>query len=172
MAWDEGDVVPERPEVPGDRTDEGGVIAAREVRSSNGSGKQHVTDEGEAIRPRMEHHVTGRVPGAVVDVQDLRSDLHGVALMEPARGHELRDGLEAEHTRLLRQQVDPELVVRMGTFDWQAQPLGQRLGSSGVIDVRVGEQNFGEAHTAIGHDGKNVFEITTRVDNGALVGLC
>ena len=168
MARYKGDVVAKRPEVPGDGTDKSGVIPAWEVSTTDGSGEQHVSNEGEAIRPRMKHHVAGGVTGTVIDVQDLRSDLHGVALMEPARGHEFRDGLEAEHARLLRQQVDPELVIGMGTFDRQVELLGQRLGRPGMIDVRMRKQDLGEAHPPIGNDSENVREITTRVDNRAL----
>ena len=111
------------------------------------------------------------VSRAMIDAQDLGSDLHGVALIEPACGRELRHRLEAEHTRLLREQVDPELVVGMGTFDRQVEALGQCLRSPGVIDVRVGEQDFGEVHTPIGDNCENLLEVTTRIDDGARMGF-
>ncbi len=48
MAGDEGDVVPERPELLADRPDEQLVIAARQVRAPDRAPEQHVADDGAA----------------------------------------------------------------------------------------------------------------------------
>jgi hypothetical protein len=47
MPGDKRDVIPERPQALGDRADEGGVIAAREVGAANRALKQDIADESD-----------------------------------------------------------------------------------------------------------------------------
>src|SRR5438132_1321808 len=66
VAGHELDIVAERPEASGDRLDQLGVVAAREIRPPDGALEQHVAHLGELRLAVEEDHMARRVPRAVV----------------------------------------------------------------------------------------------------------
>jgi hypothetical protein len=68
--------------------------------------------------------------------------------MQPARGREGLGRRKAEHLRLLRQPVDPELVTRVRADDGQLQLARQRAGAAGVVDVGMGQQDLRQRQLA------------------------
>src|SRR6516225_7683124 len=92
VAGDEGHVVAERPELAGDRVDQVLVAAAWEVGAADRAGEEYVADLGEPGLAVEEHHVAGRVAGAVVDLPFRLAEGDGIAIVQPAIGCE-RTGL-------------------------------------------------------------------------------
>ena len=83
-----------------------------------------------------------RVPQAVPHRQLAAAQLHGVAVMQPARGREGARGRQAEQAALLGQRVDPELVGRMRADDGNLPALGQLRRAARVVDVAVREPDL------------------------------
>src|SRR3990167_6409511 len=117
MAGDENRLVAHGPEALGDAVDELFVVALGEVGAANAAGKKHVAHKRTVDLRGVEHHMAGRVAGAMAHLQYFVADLHLVAIVQPAGGCEGERGREAEHGALLRQAVNPELVARVRAHD-------------------------------------------------------
>src|SRR6185369_7799582 len=113
----EADVVAQRPEPRGDRLDQLGVVAAREVGAPDRALEKHVADLGEPRLAVEEDHMPGRVAGAVVDLELRLAEGNLIAVVEPAVG---REAPRARHAPLGRRGldlVDPEGVVGVRSLD-------------------------------------------------------
>ena len=114
--------------------------------------------------------MAGGVTGAVAHGELTVADLHGVAIMQPARGGERRHLREAEHAALLGDAVDPELVARVRADDGQAEPLAQLGGAAGMVDVRVGEPDLRRRHAQLAQRRLDTRQVTARIDDRGLPG--
>ncbi|MCY1550043.1 hypothetical protein D9M68_862580 [compost metagenome] len=147
------------------------MIPLRKVRAADAAGEQHVAHESALRLGRLEHHMARRVAGAVAHVQRAVPDLHRVAVGEPARGRERAGRRKTEHGALLRQAVDPELVTRMRTDDWQIQFCGEFCRTARVVDVRVGEPDRLERDAQALHFGQQPVQVASGVDDGRILGF-
>src|SRR5258706_4430456 len=83
-----GHVVAQRPELAGDRGDQILEVAARKVGAPDRASEQHIADLGEAAPAVEEDHMSGRVAGAMVDLEFRLSEAHPVTVAEPSVRHE------------------------------------------------------------------------------------
>lgn len=169
VARGEGHVVAQWQQLGLDRVDQVGVVALREVGAADAAGKQHIAHEGMAGAFVEEHHVAGRVAGAVQHLERVLADADLVAVVQPSCGREVFGLWEAEHLALLGQAVDPELVTGVWTDDRQVELARQRAGAARVVDVRVGEPKGLEDQAALFHGLEQLAQVTPRVDQGRLV---
>ena len=171
MAGDEDRLVAHGPQTLHDGVDQLLMVALGEVRAAYAAGKQHIADKGAVDLRRVEDHMAGRVAGAVAHVQRFLADGHGVAVMQPARGHKGVGVGKAEHGALLGQAVDPELVAFMRADDGQG-VLGRELaGASGMVDMGVGDPDGLEIQAQALRLPLDLLDITTGVDDGRIHGL-
>jgi hypothetical protein len=103
--------------------------------------------------------------------QRAAAHLHRVAAMQPACGREGLGRRKAEHLRLLRQPVDPELVTRVRADDGQLQLARQRAGAAGVVDVGMGQQDLRQRQLAGLDRRTDARQIAAGVDDGGLQSL-
>ena len=92
MAGDKGDIIPQRPELAGDRIEQVLMVAQREVGAADGAGEQHIADEGETRWPVEKDDMAGRVTGAVDYLQLDFAEASRVAIFQPAGGSKVRAG--------------------------------------------------------------------------------
>jgi hypothetical protein len=123
------------------------------------------------MRAAEEHHVAGRVAGAVVDLERLVAEPDGVAVVQPLVGLERFGGREAEALTLRRQLLDPEALVFLRADDRHAVVRRERLRARAVIDVAVREQHFLELHVLPRDLLFDAFEIAAGIDDGGAAGL-
>ena len=121
------------PEALGDAVDQLLVVALGEIGAADAAGKQHVTDKGALDLRGVEHHVARCVARAMAHLQRLVADLHGIAIVQPARRREMLRGRKTKHRALLRQAINPELVPRVRADDGQLQPLGQLARAARMV---------------------------------------
>src|SRR5690606_33115031 len=167
----EGHVIAERPELAGDRANQGGVIAAREVGAADRALEQHVADDREPRLAMEEHHMPGRVAGAVQHLETLGAELDGVAILEPTIRFEGLQPCEAETLALLRQLIDPERIFALRAFERHAEALRELGRLSAVIDVTVREEDLLEARTGLRERGLDALEIAARIEDGGAIRL-
>jgi hypothetical protein len=96
---------------------------------------------------------------------------HRVAALQPACRREGLGRFKAEHLRLLRQPIDPELVTRVRADDGQLHLTRQRAGATGVVDVRMGQQDLRQRQLQGLGRGPDARQVATGVDDGGLQGL-
>ena len=171
VARDETDIITERPELVADRTDQRGVIAARQVGTADRALKQHIANHRQS-RWRMEkHHVAGRVAGAVQNLQRQVTETHCVTVVQPAIGRERRRRAETEHTTLMGQLINPELVFLLRPLDWNVQALSELGRTTGMIDMAVCQQNFHDADPGLCGSRKYLLDVTTWINDSCLQGF-
>ena len=88
VAGDEGGVVAQRPEPPGDRVDQVLMVAHREIGAADRALEQDVADDRELRGGMVEDDMAGRVAGAMIDVEGQLADRHLIAIDQPAVGFE------------------------------------------------------------------------------------
>src|SRR5581483_9480211 len=116
-AGDEAHVVAERKEALADGGDERLVVAAWKIAAADRAFEENVAHGGELRGPVEEDDVAGRMPGAMIDLEDELPDRGGVALTEPAVGRELAQRREAVLRAMRRQLFDPEAVGLVRALD-------------------------------------------------------
>src|SRR5262245_8878967 len=157
----EAHVVAEDEQPLADRADERVVVAAWEVRAPDRALEEHVAHQREARRTVEEDHVAGGVARAVLDLELELADRHALAALEPAVGLE-GASLEAKQRRLLRQAVDPEALLELGSLDRQPEALGEVARGARVVDVPVREQDLLELDPARGRE--QALGLAARID--------
>src|SRR5690606_41311600 len=73
------------------------MVAARKIGAANGAGKNHVTNPGHLCLRLVEHHMPGRVAGAVDHVERDITDRDGVTVFQPAVRRKGATRRKAEH---------------------------------------------------------------------------
>lgn len=86
MSGHEVHVVAKRPQPAGDQLDKLLVIALGKIGAADGAGEEHVADEGDLGVLVEEHNMAWRMSRTVADAEFGVSDLHRVAVLEPAVG--------------------------------------------------------------------------------------
>ncbi len=84
MPRNEGGIVAKRPEPAGDRIDQVLMIAHREVGSPDRTLEQDIADDRKLRGRMVKDDMTGRVAGAMIDVEDEIAHRHLIAIDEPA----------------------------------------------------------------------------------------
>jgi hypothetical protein len=149
MAWYEFNIVTQRPQALFNAVDQRLMIASGEIGASDGTLEQDITDNGDSITFVKKDHMARRVARAVQDIELLLANGDAVTLIQPSVGFEYLGGGEPEHLALFRHCLDPEPVLFMWTFDYQAPSSGQFTYATGMIDMRVGNQNLFQLQTLI-----------------------
>ena len=170
MAGNEGNIVAQREQAFLDRSEQGIVIASREIRPANRALEQDITDLGQPARCVKEDDMAGGVPGAMQYVKHDLAKRHLIAILQPARRRKTAHIRKAKHFALLRHAIDPELVFRMRSFDRHPGLLGQGRNSAGMIDMAVRHQNFGQGQLFVRQDSPNTLDVTARINHGRLPG--
>src|SRR4051812_12610295 len=110
----------QRPQPAGDRIDELLIVPTREIRAADGALEEHITHLGKADAAMEEHHMAGRMTGAMEHLELRLAEGDLVAVEQPTVGGE---GPGVRHAVTLAgvfDLVDPELVVGMGPLDGNA----------------------------------------------------
>jgi len=171
VARNEHRVIAHGPQTLGDAGNQRGLVALRKIGPANGTGKQHVADKGALGLGGIKHHVARRVARAVAHGQFTLPYPHRVSILQPPRGLECLRGRKAKHLALLRQAVNPELVARVRTDDGQLQPLGQLACATGMVNMRMGQQNLRELQAQALDLGQHPVQVTAGIDDCSLLGL-
>src|SRR5260221_4598078 len=171
VPWNEGHIVAQRPELTGDRGDQVLEVAARKVGPPDGASEQHIADLSEAALAMEEDHVSRRVAGTVVDFELRLSQAHPVTVAEPAVRHE-RTGFRHPPARgALADVVDPELVVRVRSFDGNTGGVLDRRSRAGMVEVTVSDPDLLKRQTLVLHDLQQARRLAAGVDHRRLAGL-
>src|ERR1700756_3277629 len=93
---DETDVVAERQQFFGDRADQRGMAAARQIGAADRAVEQHVADMGETHLLVEEDYAARRMTRAMENVEAQFADPDLLAFPEPAIGHEIADAGDAK----------------------------------------------------------------------------
>lgn len=144
VARDKNSVIAHRPQPLGDAVNELLVVALRKVRAANAARKQHIPHKNAVNLGRIKHHMTRGVAGCVAHGKGLIANLHGIVVVQPARGgKQLRRRKTKAHT-LLGQAINPKLIALMGANNGQLEALGQLANPPSMVDMAVGQPNLGE----------------------------
>jgi len=172
MAGDEVDLVTEWEELFLDRANEGLVIAARKISPSNRSLEEHVANLGQVAGCMVENDMPRRVSRTVQDVQLNVAETHRITALKPARGLEAAYVGKSKHLALLLHAFDPEAVFLMRTFN-KIDPgrFRQRRHATGVIDVAMRHEYFGQRQAFIAQGALNALDIATGINGHRLTGL-
>ena len=168
MTGNEGDIVAQGEQAFLDRSEQGFVIATREIRPSNRALEQDVSDLGQPARCVEEDDMTRGVARAMQYVKHDLTKRHLIAILQPARRRKTAHIRKAKHFALLRHAIDPELVFRMRSFDRHPGLLGQGRNPAGMINMAVRHQNFGQGQLFVGQDSPNTLNVTARINHGRL----
>ena len=171
MARDEGDIVPQRPQLLADRMEQLVVIAARKIGTADRAAEQHVAHEGHLGRAIDEHDVARRMAGTVHDVQSEVAQGHLRTVVQPAIRNERLVERKVVLGARLGQRLDQEQVVLVGALDLDAVVLGHGAGGRGMVDMAVCQQDLGDLDSLLGNRLLQHVEVAARVHGGALHGL-
>ena len=166
----EGRVATKRPQLLRDRIEQLLVIAARKVGAADRSLEQHIADDRQLRRSMVKHHMTGRVAGAVDHVERQFAHRHRVAMLQPA----VRREAFCDHPparAVIIQLVDPEAVILVRAFDFEAQLLGQHPGLPAMVEMPVGDEDLLQRDACLGDALLELVEIPARIDQRAFHGL-
>jgi len=171
VSRDEGDVIAQRPQLGGDRRQQGLMIAAQEVGAPDRALKQHVADLGEAGLAVEEDHMARRVAGAVEDLPPRLAQRQHVAVVQPPRGGEAAGLGQAVFLTLRGNQIDPELVLRVRPHDVEAGLFLHLGGGAGMVQMAVRDPDGVQRQTAPRDLTQNGVDRTAGIDDGGLLRL-
>ena len=171
MAGDEHRLIAHGPQALGDAVNELLVVALRKIRASDAARKQHIAHKAALDLRRVEHHVARCVARGMAYVQHLLAHLHGVAILQPARGHESACRRKTKADTLLGQAIDPELVALVRAHDRQLQARAQLGGATGMVDMRMRQPDRHQVQATLLHLGQDGVQIAAGIDDRRLVRL-
>ncbi len=93
-----------------------------------------------------------------------RTDFDAVAVLQPLVGTERQRGREAEQLGLLRQHVEPELLLALRADDGDAERLAQFDRRADVVEVAVGQQDAFQREAALRHFGQQALGLAAGID--------
>jgi hypothetical protein len=99
------------------------------------------------------------------------ADLHRIALLQPAIRFEFLGLPETETACLRWQLLDPVAVAFMRAFDRQFETPGKFCRRTGVIDVRMSQQDLCQLYPVLLHAGEDFLQVTARIDDRAVHGF-
>lgn len=170
VAWDEGYVVAQRPQFLGDRIDQILVVSTRKISSADAALEKHVTHDREAARPVIEDDMSRRVSRAMDYIERKVAYGYRIAILQPSIGFK-GFGVHAPASAVIVQLSDPEAVVLMRAFDLEAQLLRQDSGLPAMVEMTVCDEQLFKLHPRLRHRSLQLVEISTRIDQRALVGF-
>lgn len=148
MSRNECGVVPHRPKLGGDGTDQLLLVPLGEVPSSNRPSEQNVANERQIRSRMMEDDVPRSVTRAMGNFESEFTDAHFLTVGEPARGFEWSAG-DSISGPVLGEALDPEAILLMGPFNWNSELLGENTGASAMIDVPVRDEDLLDPHSRL-----------------------
>ncbi len=167
MAGDEHHIFAERPEALGDAVNQILMIALGEIGPPDRALEQHIADNRKAAWFVEEHHVAGRVTGAMDHIERQFAHGHGVAMLEPA-GRLEGLGLHAPAGAVIVKLRDPEAVILMRAFDRKSQLVGQHARLTAVIQMAMRYEDFFQRDACLLDTRLELVQITARIDQRAL----
>ena len=147
------------------------MVAARKVRAADRTPEQHIADERDPGRLVHEHDVPRCVARTVHDVERLVAEADGLAVLQPAVGHERLVDREVVLGARLGQPLDQKQVVPMGALDLDAVVLGHRARGGRMVDMAVGQQDLGDLDALLVDRLLQHVEVPAGIDGGTLHGL-
>lgn len=142
------------------------MVATRKIRATDRPRKQHIADDGHAVFGAKEHHVAGRATRAVKHLQRAAGDFRGIAVFEPAVGHERPGGRKTEALALHGRLVDPGRLVLLRPLDRHAELRAQGVGDGVVADMAMCEQDFFGVCAVLLCDGQDTVNIAAGIGDG------
>src|SRR5512139_392644 len=85
--------------------------------------------------------MSGRVAGAVANVEAELADRHRIAILKPAIGLE-RLAIDPVTLAVFLQPADPENIVLVRALDGHAQLGSKYPGRSAMVDVTMGQEDL------------------------------
>src|SRR5690606_36134595 len=167
VPWHEGHVIAQRPEALADGLNERAVIAARKIRTVDRALKENIAHNRKARRLMEEHHMAGRVAGAVAHIKREAGTLHRIAVFQPAVWQKRPDCAEAIFRGLIRQGFNQEQVFLMRSLDRNAKFLREIARRCGMIEMPMRKQNSLDGNASLLGSLPDARQIAARIADGA-----
>ena len=171
MPWHERDIVAKWPELRCNRLDERWQVSARKVGAPDRTFEQYVADERQPMSFVKEYNVTRRVPGAMANLHPDVTETDFIAAYEIAIRYKTFHYPETETPSLLRELVDPELVLDVRSFDGYLETFSEFSGCAAVIDMTVGKQNLIQLCARFVDGADQRLKVASRIDQRRLAAL-
>src|SRR5579872_1215260 len=168
MSADETDVVAEREQLLLDRFDQGRVIAARQIATSDRTVEQDVADMGKTYFLVEEHHASRRVTGAVQNIEVQFADANLIVFLEPAVWSEVAHTRNAKAHPARHHIIEQELVGDMRALDSHFERIAQFRRASHMVDMAVGQPDFIDRDAGLLDRGLNLRNVATGIDHDRL----
>ncbi len=107
----------------------------------------------EGVVSVIEDDVTGRMSRTMKNLEHMLAERDCFAFVKKPIRHDVADvALDTEHLSLLFKIFEKGKIVAVGSDDRNAQHLTKFVGTSGMIDMTVGQPDLGKGNATFAHE--------------------
>jgi hypothetical protein len=169
VAWDDSDVVGEGEEAVVYGGDELAGVAAGEVGSAHGAGKEGVSGEEEGVVGEVEADTALGVAGGMEDGAGEADDGDAFAVVEGVVGGRDLGGGDAEPAGLHVHHFDQGQVVLVVEDGGSGEAL-EAVSSGDVVDVGVGDDDLADGEVVLVENAEDAGDVVAGVDHYGFEG--